>query len=74
MSDLFDRAQDREQELRDDALAEHFRRSEKRHVDASAERCAVCGVLIPERRRLAVPGVQTCIDCQQAVERFAWKR
>ena len=31
---------------------------------ASAEFCAECGEAIPERRRLAVPGVQTCIVCQ----------
>lgn len=30
----------------------------------SAAECVDCGEPIPERRRLAVPGVQTCVDCQ----------
>jgi phage/conjugal plasmid C-4 type zinc finger TraR family protein len=90
MSDFADLAAAREQEMRDDALAEHSRRMEracvptddwpgldrsehdghkgKRHVTASAERCAVCDEPIPEARRQAVYGVQTCIDCQRELE------
>ncbi|WP_017930483.1 DksA/TraR family C4-type zinc finger protein [Robiginitomaculum antarcticum] len=30
----------------------------------SAKLCVECGDDIPERRRLAVPGVKTCILCQ----------
>ncbi|WP_417483276.1 DksA/TraR family C4-type zinc finger protein [Maricaulis sp.] len=30
----------------------------------SAEFCVECGEAIPEPRRLAVPGVRTCIACQ----------
>ena len=30
----------------------------------SAETCDDCGEAIPERRRLALPGVRTCIACQ----------
>jgi phage/conjugal plasmid C-4 type zinc finger TraR family protein len=30
----------------------------------SAEYCDDCGEDIPERRRLALPGVRTCIACQ----------
>ena len=30
----------------------------------SAEYCEECGEPIPERRREAVPGVQTCVECQ----------
>ena len=30
----------------------------------SAEDCAECGEPIPERRRAALPGVQTCVACQ----------
>lgn len=32
----------------------------------SAEDCDECGSIIPQARRLAVPGVRLCIDCQQA--------
>ncbi len=34
--------------------------------------CAECGELIPEPRRVALPGVKLCIDCQTARDR-AWK-
>lgn len=30
----------------------------------SAEWCAECGDAIPEARRAALPGVQTCVACQ----------
>lgn len=98
MSDWVDIAAEREQQLRDDALAEHSRRmaracrptvdwpgldrrerarhaqdeheghADKRHVPASAENCAVCEEPIPDARRQAVPGVQTCIECQRELE------
>lgn len=68
MSDWADIAAEREQQLRDDALAEQARRGQKHHVTASAERCAVCDEPIPEDRRQAVHGVQTCIDCQRELE------
>ena len=32
----------------------------------SAEFCEECGEPIPERRREALPGVQTCVTCQSA--------
>ena len=31
--------------------------------------CLDCGEPIPEARRQAVPGVQTCIECQTLIER-----
>nr|WP_312231682.1 TraR/DksA C4-type zinc finger protein [Pseudomonas sp.] len=34
----------------------------------SAEECESCGTDIPLARRLAVPGCQTCIDCQSLRE------
>jgi phage/conjugal plasmid C-4 type zinc finger TraR family protein len=68
MSDFADLAADREQQLREDALAEHSRRQGKRHVAASAEYCYVCGDPIPEKRRAVVPGVQTCLECQTELE------
>jgi phage/conjugal plasmid C-4 type zinc finger TraR family protein len=30
----------------------------------SFDHCEVCGEDIPERRRLALPGVRTCLPCQ----------
>lgn len=68
MSDEIDRAQAREEEMRADALAEHARRC--RHEAESATACAMCGESIPEGRRLAVPGVQTCVECQADIERM----
>jgi phage/conjugal plasmid C-4 type zinc finger TraR family protein len=35
--------------------------------------CAECGDKIPKARRLAVPGVQMCVDCQNYAERVALK-
>lgn len=34
----------------------------------SAEDCDSCGVDIPQARRLAVPGCQSCVDCQSLRE------
>ena len=34
----------------------------------SRRECEECGEPIPEARRLAVPGVRLCIDCQQQSE------
>lgn len=33
-------------------------------VGPSAEYCDDCGEVIPERRRIALPGVRTCVVCQ----------
>ena len=35
----------------------------------SRETCADCDDPIPEARRLAVPGVRLCLECQQAADR-----
>lgn len=35
----------------------------------SLEECEACGDDIPERRRLALPGVRTCIACQSQRDR-----
>lgn len=42
-----------------------------RPVGPSAHWCQnmYCGIEIPEERRLAVPGVQLCVDCQKLKER-----
>lgn len=38
----------------------------------SRETCADCDEPIPQARRLAVPGVRLCLDCQQASDK-AWR-
>jgi phage/conjugal plasmid C-4 type zinc finger TraR family protein len=35
----------------------------------SAEDCDRCGEPIPPRRRAALPGVRTCVECQSARDR-----
>ena len=85
MPDIADLAADREQELRDDALAAHRRRrrlsrasrptadwpglADPPPADAAPALCAVCDEPIPAARRAALPGVETCIDCQRELER-----
>lgn len=70
MPDAIDLAQVREQELRDDAMAEHARRGSEWFPEDEGETllCRVCEDFIPEPRRLALPGVHTCIDCQHDLE------
>lgn len=34
----------------------------------SALQCMGCGEDIPEKRRLAVPGVRRCLECQSALD------
>lgn len=71
MTDLFDRAAEREQELRADALAAHKRRAARAAQAAeSAAQCADCDAPIPQARREAVPGVQRCVECQAIHERY----
>ena len=38
-------------------------------VGDSALDCIECDLPIPEARRVVVPGVQTCVDCQELIER-----
>lgn len=71
MTDIYDRATEREEAMREDALQAQSRRAGftgKTWRD-SADECRVCGCGIPLKRRKAVPGVQTCIDCQTDLER-----
>lgn len=70
MTDEIDRAQAREEEMRQDALAELARRADGQAGKVSAEECRICGEPIPEGRRLALPGVETCIECQRDIERM----
>lgn len=68
MSDDVDRAQAREEEMRSDALARLARAADGQAALVSAEFCQVCDDPIPALRRIAVPGVQTCIECQEDLE------
>lgn len=70
MTDVCDRAQERDEEMRQDALAERARNAQPAAGD-SALACVMCDEPIPEGRRLAVPGVKTCIECQRDIEKQA---
>lgn len=75
MSDSVDRAQAREEELRADALADQALRSAQgRSVGESAVYCDGCGGTIPEARRVALPGVRLCVDCQTDAAWLAARR
>lgn len=73
MTDIFDRATEREEAAREDALQAQQRRAglTGKTVADSAWQCTVCGEDIPQQRRKAVPGVQTCVACQTELERAA---
>ena len=51
------------------AVAGVRRKLEEQAARPSAEECEECGDEIPEARRLAVPGVQFCVFCQEKHER-----
>ena len=67
MADLIDTANEHADYLLQVSLEQHQRRTAGHAT--SAEFCESCGVDIPEARRAAVLGCQTCIDCQQLRER-----
>lgn len=71
MTDIFDRATELEEQQREDALAEQARRAglAGKTVADSATHCGACGHRIPQARRKAIPGVQTCVVCQADLER-----
>lgn len=66
MTDIADRAAEREEQLIADALEEQHRHDPTagKTVADSATHCAGCGQPISEGRRRAVPGVTLCFDCQ----------
>jgi len=68
VTDIFDRATEREEEFRADSIAAWARRRNAGLGDKSATHCRVCEEGIPVARRRAVPGVQTCIACQSELE------
>ena len=62
--DIIDTAAEIEELQRNAALSAH--RLNRNAV--SAERCEECEEPIPEPRSDAVPGCQTCADCQGVIE------
>ena len=60
MSDICDQADDVIEETRNRALA-HI----PRYTGISATECVGCGELIPEGRRVAIPGVTRCTPCAE---------
>ncbi|KAB8037396.1 TraR/DksA C4-type zinc finger protein [Janthinobacterium aquaticum] len=71
MTDISDRATEVEEIARLDAIRDQSRRAglAGKSVADSATDCSVCDEPIAEKRRQAVPGVQTCIECQEELER-----
>jgi phage/conjugal plasmid C-4 type zinc finger TraR family protein len=70
MTDIYDRAQDREAQDRRDALAAQQRRAglAGRTVADSAQACVTCDEPLSQARREAYPGVQECVDCKSRME------
>ena len=58
------------QEQIDDTVADGVLRARARlPTGESGDYCQECGEVIPEARRRAVPGVQTCISCQSEIDK-----
>ena len=71
MSDDTDRATEREELARQDAIAAQVRRAglSGKTVADSARDCRLCDEPITHGRREALPGVQACIECQGDLDR-----
>lgn len=63
-AEIIDQANELAQQRIDMAISAH--RIDRNAV--SAEHCEECGEDIPEPRRAAVPGCQTCSSCQEEIE------
>ncbi|MFE1281611.1 TraR/DksA family transcriptional regulator [Klebsiella aerogenes] len=64
MADIIDTAAEIEELQRNAALSARS----INHNAVSAEHCSECGEDIPAPRRAAVPGCQTCAECQSVIE------
>ncbi len=55
------------QEQIEDRIKDELARMQarRRPMGESLTHCAECDEPIPEKRRMAIPGVKLCIDCQQ---------
>lgn len=65
MSDEIDAAQERDQRLRDQAIAA----ARGSAGGEGSEDCEDCGAPIDLRRRMAVPSTTRCLSCQEIAER-----
>ncbi|MEQ0267258.1 TraR/DksA family transcriptional regulator [Klebsiella sp. CN_Kp073] len=63
-AEIIDQANELAQQRIDMAIAAH----RINHNAISAEHCSECGEDIPAPRRAAVPGCQTCAECQSVIE------
>jgi len=68
MPDDMDRVQELSEQILEDALNEHRRRTYT--TGASLENCCICEKEIPEARRQAMPGCCKCIACQTEYEQM----
>ncbi|MGY8811471.1 MAG: TraR/DksA family transcriptional regulator [Pseudomonadales bacterium] len=66
MADACDLGNDRAQQIIDDALAARRQQASRPVVDHLF--CESCGVAIPPKRRELLPGVETCVHCQEILE------
>ncbi len=58
------------QEQIDDTVSDAVRRARVLLPGGAGEtHCERCGEAIPEARRLALPGVRTCVPCQSVLDR-----
>ncbi|AAN55702.1 TraR/DksA family transcriptional regulator [Shewanella oneidensis MR-1] len=71
MIDQFDRAQEVEQQFRDNALSRQRKHKvEQPDINNKGERCCLdCGVVIEARRLVFMPTAVRCVECQTAKER-----
>ncbi len=69
MSDVVDRANDLADMHRDLALEKI-----PSYQGVSAIHCVDCDEPIPEARRLALPGVELCVVCQEIIEVGSYER
>lgn len=61
---------DRDQEFNEQRLEEMIEQSRfKPGITLSRLHCCLCGKPIPEKRRQTLPGVTTCTECQDKIER-----
>ncbi|WP_297572606.1 TraR/DksA family transcriptional regulator [uncultured Deefgea sp.] len=65
MTDIFDRASEQEQWLRDQALAQALAHEESTIISLG---CHDCGEPLSEARREAVPHCTRCVECQTDFE------
>lgn len=66
VADIIDMANDYAEKQLEHSLAQHKERAKD---SVSSFYCVECNDVIPHRRRAAIKGVKTCVDCQNLKER-----